>query len=65
VGEGKFVEWTGQWEHVLGLLKVCTCVGDLGLVRGQQNTTQKTRGVAEAMGHLYFPLKSGGDKRLF
>jgi hypothetical protein len=33
VGRGKFVEWTGQWGHVLGLLKVCTCVGDLGLVR--------------------------------
>jgi hypothetical protein len=32
----------------------------------RQNTTQKTRGVGvEAMGHLYFPLKSGGDKRLF
>ena len=32
----------------------------------RQNTTQKTRGVGvEAMGHLYFPFKSGGDKRLF
>ena len=34
-------------------------------MNGQQNTAQKTRGVAEAIGHLYFPLKSGGDKRLF
>ena len=35
-------------------------------MNGQQNNTQKTRGVGvEAMGHLYFPLKSGGDKRLF
>jgi hypothetical protein len=35
-------------------------------MNGQQNTTQKTRGVGvEAMGHLYFPLNSGGDKRLF
>jgi hypothetical protein len=35
VGGGKFVEWTGQWGQVLGLLQdlVCTCVGDLGLVR--------------------------------
>ena len=33
MGGGKFVEWTGQWGHALGLLQVCTCVRDLELVR--------------------------------
>jgi hypothetical protein len=55
-----------DWSEELGCRKDNDQMNRDDKMNRRQNTTQKTRGVGvEAMGHLYFPLNSGGDKRLF